>query len=94
MVKLLDAGVTPAVVVIEIPEGREWAIETFGTLKRHPSLAKSRMIALLSAPTRSFVVRCAMAGFSAVLPPSSGTQTLRARLLPLLPPAQASTGAR
>ena len=94
LVKLLDAGVTPAVVVIEIPEGREWAIETFGTLKRHPSLAKSRMIALLSAPTRSFVVRCAMAGFSAVLPPSSGTQTLRARLLPLLPPAQASTGAR
>ena len=94
LVKLLDAGVTPAVVVIEIPEGREWAIETFGTLKRHPSLAKSRMIALLSTPTRSFVVRCAMAGFSAVLPPSSGAPTLRSRLLPLLPPVQASAGSR
>lgn len=94
LVKLLDAGVTPAVVVIEIPEGREWAIETFGTLKRHPSLAKSRLIALLAAPTRAFVVRCAMAGFSSAMPPSAGQEALRARLLPLLPSVGASTGSR
>ncbi len=85
LVKLLDAGVTPALVAVEVVGGREWTIEIFGTLKRHPSFSKTRLIALLEAPTRGHVVRCAMAGFTAAFPTSAGEQSLKARLVALLP---------
>lgn len=76
----LEAGMKPAVVVVDIAGGHEHLIELLGAIRRHPAMRRTALVGVLENPTRKYVLRCGSNGILHVLPAGADAQAVALRL--------------
>ena len=80
LVRQLETGACPALVMAALTNGGDPALQTLAALKSHPQMPRHGLYVRLAAPLRTHVVHCGRLGLVNVLAPDADETTLRARL--------------
>ncbi len=80
LVKSVEAGASPRLIVVEVQAGQEWKVDVLGALRRHPACKAIRFAVVLERPSRSNVLRCGRAGVLDVIPSGFDPQILLRRI--------------